>query len=102
MFVIGRWAWGGLGKYVVSQVVGNITDGHLMSKNCLEVFPSRCQGRLANGFHEFVMIAGHKEGVTEDNIICSPLKAFQIVNLRSAQVTTNAVQEYSGIGLTSA
>ena len=31
---------GGLGRDVVSQVLGNVAGGHSISKDCLEVFPS--------------------------------------------------------------
>ena len=62
---------GGLGRDVVSQVVGNIAGGHSMSKNCLEVFPSLCQGRPANGCQEFIMITGHKEQAAEDDFTLS-------------------------------
>ena len=39
---------GGLVRDVVSQVVGK-KSGHSMSKNCLGVFPSQCQGRPTYG-----------------------------------------------------
>ena len=74
-------AWKGCS---LSQVLGNVAGGHSMSKNCLEVLPSWCQGRPANGCQEFIMVTGHKQRAAEDVFGCSPLKAFQAVSLCSA------------------